>query len=192
MPDSTQTTYDYSLSGVSVPSLWTTDQLTNGPYEEVLVASRLITHMGMLPVPVAGPAGTPPELLEMHAPLQLRVVAWIVQRWGDRPQLPHPSTGNPAEILIYHDITVGSPVVQQFATAWQRVSGFYVYLLINPCNPSIDGVPGATNLASVIPASICNAEGYQFLRGVISPANFNPQGFTTTTDDGYVVSSGGN
>ena len=176
MPDSSQTTTG-NYSPVSVPTLWSVDHESNGPYIRTLVASRLITSLGTMPVPVAGPPGTAPEYIAVHAPFQIRVVAWVVERWGDRPDLPHWDTGNPYETLIYSDITVESPAVNQFASAWQRVEGFYAYSIATPADPTIDGVPGGTNWASVIPASLCNAEAYQFKRGIISPLNPNPQGF---------------
>jgi hypothetical protein len=178
VPGVNTTDFNNTFTGINVPSVWTVDHETNGPYDTCLICSRIVTYLGVLPVPVAGPPGTPPKLIQFHAPFQLRLVAWIVTRWGAAPQLPHWDTGNPAEVLIHHDISAGGPVITQFAQSWQKATGLYVYCLTDPINPTVDGVPVGTNLASVVPTNTFNLQGAQFIRGVIAPAPTGTLGST--------------
>jgi hypothetical protein len=120
----------------------------------------------------------------VHAPQQFRLVAWVVSRYGARPNLPHWNTGNPNEVLLHSEITVDSPRPVNFGSAWQQVAGYYVYCVLTPAEPTVDGAPGVTNGASVIPAFACNAEGFQFVQGIISPLNPSPQGVTPVLPGG--------
>jgi hypothetical protein len=167
-----------SLQGINFPSIWNQDHTEFGPYSEVVVYSRLITRTGIMPIPVAGGSGANTKYIRVNKPQQLRIVAWIVQRWNDPPKLPHWDTGSPAgtEVLIHSEIIVSSPVAQQFATAWQRASGYYVYSINSPAEPTVDGVAAAGNLATVLPSLQWNIAPSQFVRGVINPMPQNPIG----------------
>jgi hypothetical protein len=136
----------------------------------------MITDMGIVPVPSAGPPGTPPAFIQVHAPYQIRLVAFEVEKWGAAPALPNPNTGNPNEVLIYQELDTSGPIVSNMANAWQRITGFYVYFIATPSDVIKDGTPGVANLASVIPAYVAGIQPSQFspVGGAVAPLKQNP------------------
>lgn len=162
--------------GVNFPNLWSVLHQTTGPYQSCLICSKMITDMGIMPVPSAGAPGTPPAFIQLHAPFQLRLVAFELDKWGAAPPVPDPDTGNPNEVLIYQEIDASGPIVSNMANAWQRIAGFYVYFIATPSDVTEDGAPGVKNLASVIPASVAGIQQVQFIQGAgaIAPLKQNP------------------
>jgi hypothetical protein len=101
-------------------------------YKEFSQQTSYIGSTGIFACPVAGPPGTPAEIIQLHAPVGGKAVAWSATRLSGMPQLPDPSPQNNNEALASYQIkpscpswaTEGSPIV--------HVEGEYLYVYALP------------------------------------------------------------
>lgn len=111
------------------------------------IATRYETRGGVGHLPVAAPAPAPTQVVQLVAPRSTRVVRWTAERVGAWPFCPDWRTGSGNEVLSYRSVVPQAPAVGPGGTRVFRVSGLYVYLLLNEL------VPGATLPAGVPPYS---------------------------------------
>lgn len=126
---------------------------------------------GVRPVPVAGVAGTPLEVVDEHAPCCFKVVSFTCQAYDGNPAVPDPDVNSSSnEVLIQKvlskpfimELQDGSPVV--------TVAGVYMYLLLVPPSdqdPLNFGVPPYDPISNVLLPS-------DFIQGLLG--GFQPSG----------------
>lgn len=83
---------------------------------------------GIRLMPVAGPPGTPPELIRIHSGFSWRKVQWTAARVGAVPICPLPRP-NANEVLARAIIKPLTPTVTQNGVRIYRTSGWYLYLM---------------------------------------------------------------
>lgn len=128
MPDDNVTPGFPARRPSPVPQRFSAAQTGPHPYHEFLIDSTYLEDTGLRVLPVAGPPGTPPKVIRVHAGIRSKQVEWTAERRGDKPELPHWDTGNSADILISKEIAPCSPLlISENNHAW-RVSGIYLYV----------------------------------------------------------------
>lgn len=105
------------------------EQFGDSWYTDARIDGRNEVHTGLLLVPVAGPEGTPPELIRVSAPYAKRVIEFAAERPNDRPMLPSWNTNNPNEVLAYRSIVTATPAMAPGGSRIYRTQGRYVYYL---------------------------------------------------------------
>ena len=105
------------------------EQLGNAPYTEQAIDTRYEQFMGIATIPVAGPPGTPPKIVTLHAPYVMKTVKATSERQGQQNRLPHWNTGNSYEQLAYKSITPAAPLMNVDGTRIYRTSVTYSYCI---------------------------------------------------------------
>ncbi len=127
-------------------TLWDYDETDGGAgYNDYKITHRYETKSGVYATPVAGPPGTPPDIIVVHAPMVTKVARWTVERTGAQPNPPSSDTQNPGDVLLYSSVEPAAPALQGdgYTAVW-RVSGTYAYVLaqgLNPTDPYQAGAP---------------------------------------------------
>jgi hypothetical protein len=114
---------------------------TGGATLEQGMVSNFSWDYGELAVPVAGPDGTPCEIVKLHAKMCFKRVPFHLQRVGNKPDIPSANTSNPNEILIRKGIAPNAPGIMapQQEQVW-TVDGVYEYVMRVPLAES-DPIP---------------------------------------------------
>lgn len=99
-------------------------------YRESNQDGRYEWDPGVIQCPVAGPVGTPCELLRLHGGAAKRIVNWTAERVGAQPQVPSPLTQNPNEVTGHVMVMPCTPAFAPDGTPFYRLSGRYEYYLV--------------------------------------------------------------
>jgi hypothetical protein len=91
------------------------------------ISARTEIHTGNYICPVAGPPGTPPQILNVHAGYSCRVVPWTVERVGSKPRIPSPLPVSPYEFLLSAVYVEENPILGPQGHYIFRYSGTYVF-----------------------------------------------------------------
>jgi hypothetical protein len=143
----------------------------DAPYTQFTIQSEFREQSGRLGIPVAGPPGTPAKMIQFHAPIQERVVRWTATRVGSIPELPSPNTGSSNEVLISKRIIPEAPKPYRSGNfSLFRVTGEYVYQILQPLVPGVDAIPSTASPATSASAPTNNLQNFMFKDGVIAPA----------------------
>jgi hypothetical protein len=104
------------------------------PYTDYTVETTFDSDAGILQSPVAGPAGTPSDIIQVSAPYDIMIVKWTAKRIGRKPLVPSPLRPNdPNAVLKSKTIVPLAPMMDPDGkTKIYRVSGVYVYQLLLP------------------------------------------------------------
>ena len=102
------------------------------PYDEFSQQVSYVADDGLLQIPVAGPPGTPCEIVRQHAGVGQRLTAFAAQRTGALPELPTADPQFPGEVLAGTRITPCIPSLMADGTGVVRVEGSYVHFLLQP------------------------------------------------------------
>lgn len=152
------------------------DQFTDARYLESAIDSDYIIDEGVLQVPVAGPPGTPCEIIRVHAPMCRRVVQWTAEKRQTPPTVPGSNTGNPNETLGEKRIRPTTPGIDPAGINIYRLSGIYEYLLLLP--PGIgDALAAGTTAYETKPSSANNVMPAQFNDALLDSSSTVPAGF---------------
>lgn len=69
------------------------------------------------------------KIVRTHAPYCKLTIAWLAERFGAKPQMPHSDFGDPNYVLEWEEIIPESPVLLQDNESYKyRVSGVYIYV----------------------------------------------------------------
>lgn len=146
------------------------DSHQQSPYTEYQINSRFVNQSGVIVVPSAGPDGTPPAVIKMHAAKQYRIVTWTATRVGVMPELPNPILTGSNDLLISMDVDPQAPKPYQVSNFYlYRVSGTYVYEILKPLVIGTDPIPSAVLPASTALTTQANLSNFNFKQGVIAP-----------------------
>lgn len=102
------------------------------PYDEFTQQVDYTVDEGLLQVPVAGPAGTPCEIVRLHGGKGQRTLSFAAQRTGALPELPTPVPQSANEVLAGLNIKPAVPSLMADGNAVTRVEGQYVHFLLTP------------------------------------------------------------
>jgi hypothetical protein len=89
-------------------------------------------QQGILQCPVAGPVGTPCEMIQLHAPIGQKHVPFRIQRQGGRPALPSTVPMNSNEVLANVVIKPSAAIPMTDGSAAMCVEGHYEFALRVP------------------------------------------------------------
>src|SRR5438045_7280278 len=92
-------------------NLWSTEETREAPYTTYSMSVTYLNVQGRIQTPVAGPPGTPCEVIQVSAPTGVKVVSWTAARDGAVPTVPDPATVDPNNILLSYQITPAVPVL---------------------------------------------------------------------------------
>lgn len=129
---------------------------------------------GLRGVPMAGPPGSPIQIVADHAPVCHKVVSWIAQAMDSQdPQPPDWNTGDSNEVLI-RKVIASCPLAELMdGQTANTIGGVYIYLLKVPPSDTDNlgiGYPpwDSTLLNVVIPSN--------FFKNLLQAAQANPTG----------------
>ncbi len=134
-------------------------------YTDYLQDPKYELFSGQYLLPVAGPEGTPPEIITLHAPYAKKVVSWSTERVGAPPSLPDWDAGNVADVLQYRSVTPATPVLAPDGNPVYRVSGLYQYV-ISVAPSDTDSYARGAMPFDLNPASTYTVYAAQFVPGV--------------------------
>lgn len=142
------------LGGFTQSNLFSNDQGGDNFYSDFRMRVTYATDMGVLGMPVAGPPGTPIEVIQIHGGMTYKVVEFVAEREIVPPRVPHPGAVDPNNVLKFWRVTPATPVLlpSGLARVWQ-VSGTYVYLLKVPFGDTPPNLPTGASPADVTGAS---------------------------------------
>jgi hypothetical protein len=111
-------------------NLWSTDHQLD-PYTAYEINTSYGLNTGILQLPVAGPPGTPPVLIQLHAGAQRKTVAVGGRRAGLPPLMPSStSLGIDGGVLANFVLSPQSPVLDADGETYVYNTGAtYVYYL---------------------------------------------------------------
>lgn len=101
-------------------------------YDEYSQVADYLFDSGLLQVPIAGPPGTPCEIIRWHAGVGQQLVTFAAQRTGARPELPTPEPQSSNEVLASLHVKPMAPTVMADGTPVCRVEGSYTHFLLRP------------------------------------------------------------
>ena len=133
-------------------------QKSNDYYPESAVDVRYEFHPGTAALAVAGPDGTPLDIIKLHAGYWTKVVDWSYQRNNLWPQCPSPFPLEEGLELIYASPVVAVPYDAMEGRRIFRVSGTYIYAIREPLEEfgpfESAGVPSSafTQSENILPA----------------------------------------
>ena len=88
------------------------------------------SHSGLLAIPVAGPPGTPPEIVRVHGGMDMVDVSFSGGQMGGPMPIPHPDLfsvdGN--SVLLGGSQAVNLPMEQHQGDHYWNLSGGYTYI----------------------------------------------------------------
>lgn len=140
---------------VTVPSLPTSRgnvavSEAAAPHTEYTVQVFYLRNEGLVQNPVAGPAGTPCELVQWSAPYGVKVVVWQAARIGAMPIYPDMDPKDQAnEKLLDWKFGPCVPMLMPDGKTYEFVaSGVYVYALRVPPNKTVGFSPGSAPVST--------------------------------------------
>lgn len=158
---------DSSIPPVSSPDdpsvNWHPEQFGESPYTEQPIDTRYEHFMGIVSIPVAGPPGTPPKIVTLHAPYAMKTVHWTTERQGEQNRMPHWNTGNSYEQLAYKTLVPAVPLMDIDGKRFYRTSGTYCYCIaVAPTDADTFAV--GSPAYDLLPAD----------ENILTPASFDP------------------
>lgn len=115
------------------------------------VSRQIIHKSGLIPMPAAGPKGTPTTFARIHAPYEYEIVSWTAECEGGLPVLPSPygptsendPTPNPLGLNANRVLISASPVATLPIPLGNGnhkflCSGTYVYGAVQPAGPTAE------------------------------------------------------
>lgn len=129
---------------------------------------------GLEEMPVAGPPGTPCEIIQSHAPMCRKIVCWVAQAdEGADPQAPDWNTGTANEQLTRKAISSTFLSVRADGGTANTIAGIYEYILSIPPSDTdplpMGGPPWDSSLANLVYPST-------FMQLLNQPSPTNPTG----------------
>lgn len=131
--NNTNPTTDFSVDVTALSA----DQTGPAWYDDVRMAATYPQDLGLLVLPVAGPPGTPPEVVQVHGGVSLKRVDWRAVREGVPPQVPAAPLSDGVSTLLAAGATVALPALD--ANANMQIfsaSGTYLYVMSQPVGPA--------------------------------------------------------
>lgn len=122
----------FSLTAQTTPkSRQSADDMV-GVYLRREYIHRFIHRSGKLSVPVAGPDGTPCEIVQVSAPYGMKITKLDYIRFGLMPLVPGPEGSDPNVVYLGGEVDLENQTGNDGVRKWYRVSGFYYYALLKP------------------------------------------------------------
>jgi hypothetical protein len=146
------------------PNVWNDVQRGGFWYNRYEVVTRIQGRTGLSGSPLARPKNQGQTAIwRCHGGAAKLTVAWIAERIGSAPVLPHPILEHPDYVLDYFEITPDAPVPTQEGNFlnW-RVSGVYVYTLQSPVDLNYLAIPVAKTVVIDVPAVSLTLGSNQF------------------------------
>lgn len=146
------------------------DSGEDGVHQDLSITVGYHEDVGLLPVDVNGPAGTPRLHVRTHAKFWEKRVVWTATRAGGKPVAPHPAGlgGND----VYLRGTVGVPAAvpnAQYTGKVYSLSGEYWYsCAVPPGNLGDVNLPGARLPVDVESASANDIPATSFDRSLLN------------------------
>jgi hypothetical protein len=101
--------------------------------QEYGVVRRRVRDEGILVIPVAGPAGTPPKIVRVHGGLEMETVDFNSGKFGAPPTVPSPASLNSNLQFVSGNQAATLPMAQpQQGVHYWTLSGQYLYVHIKP------------------------------------------------------------
>lgn len=132
---------------------------------------------GLLVIPVAGPAGTPPKVVRVHGGLELETVDFSASSIGAYPKVPHPDINDPNLLRLGGSQSVPLPMIQPQGPHRWTIAGSYSYVhrqMVGLASPLPVGQmpfdPTSDALSNTIPADCFS----QAILGSFSPPKVQP------------------
>jgi hypothetical protein len=97
-------------------------------YRKVEVNSSYRRTLGLLTIPVMGPAGTAPVVARVHAPYGTRVSNFDLVKAGAPPVFPKQADTESGDILLGATVSVPAPVLDGEGEAVYQMVGQHVYV----------------------------------------------------------------
>lgn len=107
-------------------------QLYNAIYDTWDCIRTRVSVSGITMMPLAGipPQSSIPIVLD--GGMDYEVIQFIATRWGKPPVIPAPTTTNPNRVFLGGTQIAGAPIVGTGAYQLYRVSGAYMFGIIDP------------------------------------------------------------
>jgi len=109
-------------------------------YDEFSCQTTYTWNTGIQQMPVQGPFGTACKIVQVHAPMGQKVVAWRAKATGKMPKLPPTKPSNNNEVLAGTCIKPAVPSKMPDGQIQVMVEGMYTYFLRKPVT-SLDEMP---------------------------------------------------
>ena len=118
--------------GAITSTLFSQGHIRN-PYTTFKTVTTYGKDNAIIQCPVAGPAGTPAEIVKVSAPYGYKRVDWVAERQGDFPDLPdlEPDTEN-QYCKTWFIVASSADLMPDGNTRHFRVEGSYLYLFRVP------------------------------------------------------------
>lgn len=98
-------------------------------YRDWVKGSGYSRDTGLLVIPIAGPSGTPPLIIQVHSPYGMRVESWEASKKNTPPVIPSPIDTPSGDILLKADITFMQPVIRDQQNQLEYYAeGVYTYV----------------------------------------------------------------
>lgn len=125
----------------SVPNLDNTIITVDGsPLTEYTCQVSYEEITGLYGSPVAGPIGTPADVVRLHAPMMLKHLDFTARRIGAKPLMPSTNTGNANDCLLRKVVSACFPGGMVSGEQVWTVTGRYTFLMRLPA-ASTDVLP---------------------------------------------------
>jgi hypothetical protein len=120
-------------------------------YTEYDCAVNYIEDTGLEASPVAGPYGTPCDVVRLHGGRTYKLITWVTRRVGAKPVSPSTDTGSGNDVLLKRNVGAAFPGMLGSGEELWTVWGAYLYLMRVPPGPNdplpigsmpFDTVPG--------------------------------------------------
>lgn len=90
--------------------------------------SRYHRNRGLLVIPVMGPAGTPPVVVRVHAPIGYREVDFSYAKSGGPPLMPAAADSNSGDLILTEEHNFPAPTPDQDGRLMYGVAGHFTYV----------------------------------------------------------------
>lgn len=99
---------------------------------------------GTMPVPVAGPSGTPCQFINLFAPYEVEEVRWLAVKEGTAPTVPSFTPADSNHIFLWGERSASFPMIRPSGVGhlW-GMWGVYVYGLTIPIGLDSDMATGS-------------------------------------------------
>jgi hypothetical protein len=104
-----------------------------GTFQSILPENCAITRSrshssGLLALPIAGPPGTPPEIVRVHGGMDMLDISFAAGQMGGPMSIPHPDLGDGNSVLLGGSQVAALPMEQQQGDHYWDLSGSYTYV----------------------------------------------------------------
>jgi len=128
---------------------------------------------GVFSIPVAGPIGTPPEIVRLHAPYGVKTVKGTGERRGEHPFVPDWELENDNLVRTYRSIQPTAPIIAVDGSRIFRDTVEYSYVVVAAPQPQYDTYSCPTSVVDLNPA-----DNYLLTPGQFVPTVFDSSGGT--------------